>query len=191
MAIFRKQSIRLLREKWTDPQNLAEEIFGILNSDEPIEIDGPVTINNNTDQSPLTINNYSNSDDDVTINRYPDDPPDLPNYPPPPPMDTGDVITIHINQDGIDRDRKPPNDPGPPTSDPLPGGGGGFPGQVVSGGPGDTYTVNVYENGLNQPFAARTVIQLQIHDDATIPAGTWALIGKVGNEYFMQVPVWL
>jgi hypothetical protein len=64
------------------------------------------------------------------------------------------------------------------------GGGGGFYGEVVSGS-GSTYTVDV--EGVGNV----TVTQLQIDGDETIPAGTMALVVQVGENYFMQVPVWL
>ena len=66
-----------------------------------------------------------------------------------------------------------------------------FAGEIVSGS-GDTYTVNVYENGLSSGAVTRSVRQLQIDSGDTIPAGTWAMIGKgKDGSYFMQVPVWL
>lgn len=192
MGIFKNQIPRLRRQKWKDVQTFADEMIALLSSDAPIQIDSPVVINNTTDQSPLTINNYSNSDDDVTINRYPEPPVQLPEFPPFDfPDGVGDVIIIHINEDGVDVDDAPANDPTDTTPRPeTTSGGGGFPGQVVSGGPGDEYTVNVYESGLNSPPTLRTVTQLSIHEDATIPADTWVMVGKVGEEYFMQHPVW-
>lgn len=83
---------------------------------------------------------------------------------------------------------------GTPSQDqPRPVGGGGtsvYPGKVT-GGSGASYTVNVYEGGLSNDPISRTVKQLQIDAGETIPVNTWALVAKVGDDYVMQVPVWL
>lgn len=78
-------------------------------------------------------------------------------------------------------------------------GGGGVPGKVLSGGPGDTYQVEIYPGGLSvlnqdgsiQGATVVTAKQLQIDSGETIPAGTFALITKAGGVYYMQVPVWV
>lgn len=192
MGIFKNQIPRLRRQKWKDVQLFADEMIALLSSDAPIEIDSPVVISNTTDQAPLTINNHSNSDDDITINRYPEPPIDLPEIPPFDfPEDVGDVIVIHINEDGIESEEAPADDPTDVSPRPSrSSGGGGFPGVVVSGGPGASYQVDVYESGLSQAPTRRTVTQLSIASDETIAAGTWTLVGTVNSEYFMQVPVW-
>jgi hypothetical protein len=60
MGILKKQALRLLRETWTGPQELAEEIFAILSSDEPIEIDSPVRITapQGSNWPPLTVRQF-------------------------------------------------------------------------------------------------------------------------------------
>jgi len=95
------------------------------------------------------------------------------------------------------------------------GSGGGasvFPAEVM-GGSGETYTCNVYENGLQNDPVSVPVRQLQIAGAETIPAGTWALVAKQSypdpsapipdpddppaeappdlTQYTMQVAVWL
>jgi hypothetical protein len=189
MGIFRKQSIRLLRERWGGVNEAMEELYAILNSDEPLEIDGPVTINNSTGRAPLTINQFGGDGGVVNINRRDEPPVQPPGFPP---LDFGGpgnfTITI-INQfGGVETGTS--NDGTPPRPQPEQQGGGGFPGRVISG-EGSTYQVAVYESGLAQAPVTRTVTQLQIASDATVPAGTWALVGKAGNSYFMQVATWL
>jgi hypothetical protein len=198
VGIFKNQIPRLRRQKWANVQMFADEMIALLSSDAPIEIDSPIVINNDTNQSPITINNHSNSDDDITINRYPEPPIDLPEIPPFDfPDGVGDVIIIHINDDGIEVEDAPADDPSNPTPRPssTPSGGGGLPGVVVSG-TGDSYEVDVYEDGLDLPATRRTVRQLQIDSSETIPEGTWAVVNKMtlpsGEDfYFMQVAVFL
>lgn len=194
MAFLKKQAARLMREAdWTATE-LAEEIHSIFNSEEPFQVDGPVIINNTTGADALTINNYNSQNNPVVINNYPDVPVDFPGFPPNPPYTPGNTTIIIVNNDGLDRETDDPTTPAPPTPDPFPtpdtGGGGGFPGRVISGS-ASTYQVAVYEDGLSLAPTTQTVTQLQIASDAVIPAGTWALVGKINDEYFMQVPVWL
>jgi hypothetical protein len=191
MGIFKKQSIRLRREKWQNADELAEEIYGILNSDEPIEITSPVTINNTTGAPGLTINQHGDTDQGMVINRFPEPPTQFPDIPPFDfPDGVGTQIVIVINGDGTISTGSGPPGTTINTTTIETGGGGGFPGVVVSGS-GDTYEVDVYESGLNESPTRRTVTQLQIAEDAEIPAGTWAMIGSAGESMFMQVPVWL
>lgn len=196
MGFLRDQASRLIRTKWGGNVDRAmEELYAIFTGDEDIVFDSPVTINNSTNDPPLTIRDFGDSDQSISITKQREPPPNLPDIPP---LDFGGVGNITITNIYPDGSHETwPGDAGnPPSTTPGTGdtgdtgGGGGFPGQVVSGGPGDTYTVNVYESGLSSAPVSRTVKQLSIAIDATIPAGTWALIGKVGSDYFMQVPVW-
>jgi hypothetical protein len=66
------------------------------------------------------------------------------------------------------------------------------PGKVLSGGPGATYQVQLYPNGPSGGAGDTvTCTQLQIDPNETIPAGTWAIVAKSNNAYYMQVPVWM
>lgn len=74
-----------------------------------------------------------------------------------------------------------------------------FPGKITSG-TGDTYTVDIYENGLDGEATSVTVTQMQIDGDSEIPVDSWAAVlkntytnddGDSITEYTMQVPVWL
>jgi hypothetical protein len=192
MGIFRKQSMRLRREDWSSPLELAEEIYAILNSDEPIEIDGRVIINNDGDSTPLTINQYGGDGDIIEISRRDEPPVQFPELPPLEFDGPGDFTVTIIDESGeVSTDTTQDGSTPSPQPRPDSGGGGGFPGKVVSGGPGVSYEVDVYESGLSAAPTRRTVRQLQIHESESVPADTWALVGKVGEEYFMQVPVWL
>jgi hypothetical protein len=83
---------------------------------------------------------------------------------------------------------------------------GCYPGVIVSKSEGNTYNVNVYENGLDKDPVSRVVKQLQISDGETIPAGTWVVVivnrflqpktnpqdpNVYESEWSMQTAVWL
>lgn len=216
MGLLKDQAVRLLRNAWRTPQALAEELWSILNSDTGTVIDGPVTINNRSDQSPLTINQFGGGDLGITIVRRQD--PAAPQYPgsvdlgggtlgqlpsynpfEPTDLQPGTRTTLNIPASGditvvTSASDDPPGALRPGQPDPAatrpPLGGGGIPGVVLSGGPGDTYSVRVYPNGLAAASQDVTVTQLQIADDATIQAGTWTVVAQAGSAYYMQVPVW-
>lgn len=196
MGFLRDQASRLIRTKWGHPSvDLAmEELFAIFTGDEPIVFDSPVTITNNSNAPPLTIRDFGSSDSTISITKAPLPRPLLDELPPLDFGDIGGITFTDLYPDGTAEtwsgDRGDPPTPTPGTgTNPNTGGGGGFPGVVVSG-TGASYTVAVYEDGLSSPPTNRAVTQLSIAVSETIPAGTWWTIGKVGNDYFMQVPVW-
>lgn len=179
MGFLKDAVVRLMREKWKDANELAEEITAIFNSEEPMTFDGPITINNNTDGPAITINNGSTGDT-ISINNHPIPPPQFPGYPPVNIPDIGGTITnVTINNQGQSSNQTV-----------VSGGGGGFPGQIISGS-GNTYSVAVYESSLSGSPITRSVRQLQIDPSATIPPDSWVMVGKVGPDYFMQFPVWV
>mgnify|MGYP000909049653 CR=1 FL=1 len=193
MGFLKRQSIRLMRESWHDANELAEEMRAIFNSEEPIVFDQPITINNNTGEPAITINNGGNGPT-IEINNNPTPPIQFPDYPPITIPDFPEIPpTIIYNNDGtiVDGDGEPVDQGGTVSG----GGGGGFPGLVVSGS-GDLYEVDVYERGTGEPPTRRFVRIMQIDEDATIPAGTGLLVARVTNgsnvfEYYSQVAVWL
>ncbi len=71
------------------------------------------------------------------------------------------------------------------------GGGGGFPAQIISGGPGQEYVANIYPEGLSGSPETVNITQLQIDAMETLPAGTWCIAVKAGENYYCQVAVWL
>jgi len=171
LTIPANEMLRLLRKDWKGPNGatmLSEEIYAIMG--------GAVAKGQQTGQ--LNLQQPAPGVYPLVINTGPDGNGIALN---------GPNGTTHIGPNGIT----------------LPGGGkapvavagtggGGVPGQVVSGGPGDTYQVNIFENGVSAGATATvTVKQLQIDPAETIPAGTWAIVSKSGSGYVMQVPVWL
>lgn len=238
MGFLKDQAIRLLRTNWSKKANLlGQELFAMFNAETPFTIDGPVVINNTTDQPPLIIRQFGPYDAGIRIERMPQpDPAQLPGFvwpggdpSNPQPGDptpgvpisgmpgvtevleiptSGQMLTLPgtdggpgpAGADGMNGFYIPSADgtgpPAPLSQNPNATtiniqGGGGMPGQVVSGGPGSSYLVNVYSNGLAGGFITVSVTQLQIHEDATIPAGTWAIVVQAGGSYYMQVPIWL
>lgn len=194
MAFMPGEIIRLLRETWPNATMLAEELYAIFNTDKPIELTSPLQITNPRPGVPsLTIADGGFSDS-VLINKsglpgfsFPPLP-GLPPYPAANPAG-GFSVTITIGPGGVAASQGPTGGAQSPVPRPQ-SGGGGFPGKVVSG-TGDTYEVDVYADGLASPPVRRTVTQLQIAPDETIPAGTWALVAQSGGGFVMQVPVWL
>ncbi len=186
MAILREQSIRLLRTKWKEAQSLAEEVYAILNSDTPFTIDGPVTINNQTGGPAVTINQTNDNSQVFNVTRTDPGTPQLPGLPPLPPATPGRRHVLIINEDGtMEYDEYDPGgqpDPQPRSQ----GGGGGFPGTVVSGS-GSSYRVSILTEQGTQVVDAT---QIQIAADAAVPAGTGVIVAKVGSSYYMQAPVW-
>ncbi len=72
-------------------------------------------------------------------------------------------------------------------------GGGSSPAKITSGGPGDTYVGNIYDNGPGETATATavTIKILQIDSGETIPADTWLLVTLIGSVYWGQIAVWL
>ena len=189
MGILVDQAVRLMRESWNSPKELAEELYAMFMSDQPVKIDTPVQIvNNTTNQPAVTIYQGGKLDDAVTINRR------APasqrsNFEPPPEeeIEEGPPFSLTIiNSDGtIESTSDPEEDPQPVAS-----GGGAFPGDVVSG-PGSTYAVDVYESGLSISPVRKTCTAIGLSSSAEIPTGTRVLCFKIGANYFLDVPRWL
>ncbi len=69
MRFFGQAVLRLLRENWDgQDQELAEEIYAVLDSDIPLTFDGPITINNPGTDPAITINQNGGGDVDVRVN---------------------------------------------------------------------------------------------------------------------------
>lgn len=187
---MRDQAPRLIRERWADVNEFAEEMFAIWTSDKGVTMDGPVTINNSTGGSSLTINQGDIGETTITINNNP-----TPGGPGDTTVINNTYITNIYGDGGIEGFPDPPPGPEAPqpgTGQPAGGGGGGgggFPGVVVSGS-GDTYQVAVRLTSLTSTPVTKTVKQLSIDASETIPAGTAVVVNLVGADYFMQVPVW-
>jgi hypothetical protein len=220
MSFLADQAIRLLRTKWASPMALAEEIYAIFNSDTGTTINGPVTINNPTNQPAITINNGGLGDVALQYNKTPPSPYqfqipglDLPPIPPLTPPDTpGFEYSFQLGGGGnLYVTEGPSDEPLPPAQPVAIGTSAALPvyGQIT-GGSGNTYTVQPYSAGtdptalpgfdsLKQTAGKETitVTQLQIDPSATIPAGTWVVCYAAGYDdkgkliWVTQVPVWL
>lgn len=173
MGILKDQAIRLRREQPWTADLLAEELFAILNSDRPILIDSPVEINSDDFELPaLTVNNRSPNDDTpgVRINREGDKidiDGDTINL-----GDLGDIIPTENIETEVT-------------------GGGGIPGQVVSG-TGGTYQVRLYEEGIAAGSTRTVSVTVPgILDTETIPADTWLAVMEINNTFVSVVPLWL
>ena len=75
----------------------------------------------------------------------------------------------------------------------VPSGNTTCPAQIQSGS-GDTYTADIYVDGLGadtDPISEQ-VTQLDIASGETIPSGTWVMASKAKDGvWYMQVPIWL
>lgn len=59
----------MLREDpWKSVNELAEELYAIFNSDLPVTIDGPLTVDNNTDQPGVVVNQFGGSEQALAVN---------------------------------------------------------------------------------------------------------------------------
>lgn len=193
MGFLRDEALRLLREKWQNPTLLAEELYTILNSDLPLNIDGPVTINNppGSTEPGLTINQEGGGDIAFQINKNNGD-------------GTQSIVQLSYTGDTLVFDG-PITDPEDPDADednteeqtPESSGGGSIPCRVVSHiGSGASYQIALYEQGVDLGITQTvTATQLQIAADAEIPEGTWTFANKIsrtgGDVFYIQVPVWL
>lgn len=169
MAFLITEAYRLLRTIWQNPNDLAEELSTMLAADGPVVSTSPMTFTNPDTKSTMTVH---------------------------PPTDTsGSVFTFNFGSGDIP---VTPTDLGVPTTgkagDPKAvstTGGGGIPSVIISG-IGDTYVIDLYENGKSKPASKRvTATQLQIDPAETIPAGSSALATKVAGAYYLCVPVFL
>lgn len=191
MGLFKDQVLRLLREDWDSPKELAEELYAILNADIPLTLDGPITINNNSSEPAVTIQQSGPSDSAIQIVKSP-----LPGFDPGNPPDFGlgglgnETLTL-VGNDGLISTGT--GDAAQPNNITLSAqGGGGIPARVVSFVTGSTanYVMRAFPNGLTAASVLVVATQLQIADGEVLSAGTWTILTKLGSKYFMQVPVW-
>lgn len=200
----RTNAARLLRPGINTTQDLAEELYAIANSKEPLRIERPLVVVGQDGVPPVTFvvppdanGNATNTTITVVQGAPTPTPPGFPTLPPYP--------TEYIPLPPPPFPGSPPPSPNsplpPPPPNPVPGtspqvivgvgsGGGGLVGTVTAGS-GSSYTMNVYtgDPGITTPSSV-TVTQLSIDAAADIPNGVWAVVVRLGNAYFMQVPVW-
>ena len=158
---------RLLREDWPNAKMLAEELYAIYNSGvKQVAQPGQAVLTSPAPGVPALV-----------INAPPD----------------GNGITIRNNKGAVNYGVNGITGIPPAPIVATPGAGGGLPGQVQSGGPGNgPYSVTIYPNGTGSPGTTVNVTQLQIAPTDTVPAGTWVMVMlSPDHTYSMQVPVWL
>jgi hypothetical protein len=197
---FQSESIRLLRENWgQNVQALAEEAYAIFQTKMASTSAAPTTINNEG-AGPSQVINQPQSGQSIVFNPRPLVPPQLPDSSlylgmPEASIDIGSDGGLILEGSSISFSI--PDGTGAFQTYNLQdilqqiqeGGGGGFPGVVVSGGPGVNYQVRVWPQGFGGPPQVVPVQQLQIPADETIPADTWVIAVKAGNAYYMQHPL--
>lgn len=164
---------RVVRKSWDSVNDLAEELSSAF-KDLKVEVTSPLRLNVPAGQTPIKINQAQKPTDTKTKKV----------------VELGDGNHIQIDPLGAIKasgDRTPATTASGNSSS---GGGGGTPCQIVSGS-GDTYTADLYASGTGAASTSTvTVTQLSIAEDETIPAGTWAIATLVGEDYYIQVPVW-
>lgn len=210
MGFMRDEAIRLIREKWKDPNGLAEELYAIFTGDQTIVIDAPVQITAPVDsnQPALQVRQLGNSDQIIQMQRL--QPPNLSGLqqdekskddPSSPDfnysqflLDLGNFTfsVVFGNGDLLTFDNVDPQDLRgvDPKKGKKKSGGGGVPAKVISG-IGADYVVNVYPDGVDADPTTVNAKQLQIATGATIPADTWTIATQIGDIYYIIVPVWL
>lgn len=175
-GIFGDETIRLLRERWPNATMLAEELFAIFVSTNPINIPAGSTIQPApTPTTPLlNVPGYTEGSPIFSFTGAGGEP----------------IGTISIDDGEITYTSAGGGGGGAPKKTQTPPATSCMPGQIVSG-TGAAYQVNTYPKGLSGPAVQVAVTQLQIDPSQTIPAGTWTLVSQTSDgSYWMQVPVW-
>jgi hypothetical protein len=123
-GFFGDQADRLLRKQWTDPFELAQELWAMFNADVPMTTDQPIIQTRNNDNVPATqiIDNTDGSSSPIVINKTDGDPSPQPNV-----NSNGDYSCC-----GSSSQNQPPKPPQDPSKDPFPPPG------TVTGAPGGT-----------------------------------------------------
>lgn len=198
--MFGSQKVRLLREDWPSPTELAEELYAMMDDSIPADLgNGPITANNPTSLPALTLGTSGDIGGVVLqvngANGQPvggivlgDNGLQFASPSQLQAIATGGPGTLPVfgtnNPPGIDLagTGTGANTSSAPTS---------FPGTIV-GGAGSTYSATIYPDGLDGKGQDVAVTQLQIDSSETIPAGTSVIIVQTSDgKYQMQVPVWL
>jgi hypothetical protein len=174
--MFGRDRIRLLRDECTRyVKTLAEELYAMFNPDNPLFHNNTVNVTINNTEAPGIVIETPGGGPAIDI--------PLPENP-----STSDVVEIHLGDviigSGIDEDGNPYIDFGDAILRSR--GGGGNAGTVVSGGPG----AGPYEVLLVDGETVEANV-MQINADQTVPEGTGVIVAQVGDDYYIQPPVWL
>jgi hypothetical protein len=169
--MFDDQAMRLLREKWPNADLLAEELFAILTAERPTLTNGPIVINNESDQTPLIIRNLGDAPFAIEI-----------------------ITSDPTKEDGF-KNAKIDNDGNPVVDEEdeeEAEGGGSVPGQVVSGS-GTSYSVQIYENGSGSASTQTVTVRVpNLADGEDLSEGDWLLVSLLANgTYEALATVWM
>lgn len=177
MAFFFDQRQRLLREENWTAHALAQEVFGMMSPDVPMNTESAVKVSLPTGATvaPYQVGNFQDGNPVMSFTK--------------PDGSAGPTLTLDGGQWFVNG--KPMA--APPTPAAPSGSGSTFAGKIISGGPGDTYQVTLYPAGKSGAAGATvSVTQLQIDAAETIPANTWTAVWRrADGGYEMQVPVWV
>ncbi len=153
---------------------LAEELYAILNSDEPTTLSGPVTINNQgSDQPPLQLGNFSTGD--VIIQSTKDN-------------GNGTQGVTMITPTGDVLFQTLPTGQTPNPQEALPAGAqGGVPAVIINASSDDAatafYSVDLYENGADRAVSRRiTAFHWRNATDPLLAVGTHVFAHKITRE---------
>jgi hypothetical protein len=177
VSFFGAQSIRLIKEKWKTPMQLAEELYTMITSGDPVNIPAGSTIAPPAPGQPyLNLPGYTQGDSIMNLTR-----------------DGRPVGDITVFGDQI-QFVGPGQSPG--GSQQQQGGKGqgspAFPGVIKSGGPGNSYIATIFEGGVTSTSGKDVnVTQLQIDPSATLPPGlpVTVFLGADG-KYWINSPIW-
>jgi hypothetical protein len=197
------QAVRLLKAKWRNATQLAEELYAIFTGEQAVASNAPVAIDNPTPAAPwLTFRNYTPGQSLMQVTGKNGQPigtfsvkdGDFVFTGAPGPAFTGGNLSFgpdNPTQESPVSSTVPRAQGSERPPQPQPGAGAqAMPGQVLSGS-GNTYQVRVYPDGLGAAGQVVTVRQLQIAAGQSIPGQPWTIVSKTTDgKYYMQIPVW-
>lgn len=167
--MFQDFVIRLMKTQWPTAQLLAEELIAMFENAKLAQA-GPITLTQTGDNPFFTLKDWKPGDVIMEVKG------------------PGGISLGNITFTGSTISFGGGGSGGGGTSITVEGGGG-MPGQVESRVSGNDYNVTVYPAGIPAGGMSVVATQLQIHADDEIPVGTWALVVKAGDYYYMQVPI--
>lgn len=166
--MFGKAAQRLLREKWTDINTFAEEVYALLNTENiPLTHSGTITLTTPPGSTEPAIQVFGGGGFAFSLTRGGNEVV----------LDSGG---LDLGEDGeVTEDDEDEEDEDTSEEDPAV-----FTGTILSGS-GDSYTVRKSSGGDVD------VTQLSIAEDEVIPVGTSVMVFNVNGTYYINVPTWL
>lgn len=145
-SLFRSAAVRLMREEWgakivdiegderdTGVQELAEELYAMILSEEPIELFEPIVLNNNTDGPAIVIRQSATAKDPITVID-----------------EDGNEETIQTKDDKDQQDEDDLQENPNLT-------GRAIPGNIVANLTGGNYSINLLDGGISAGVSRRIV----------------------------------